>query len=302
MNRLAPPAACHVRLSNDRLNSPNRANSTPDRSLGLRHSMSASGSFLNRSPVMSGSNTPTRPPSLGRSSTDQGSQMLPADYALDIDLPPDVPPVSALKLQRKFGTSAHPLYLPQPCSRNRQGDADAARGGSSSHCVPAEEHAAVPAEERAAVPAEEHAAVTRFLRSTVEKLKAEVSTARLDCQSAVSRAAQYKQELQWVKQAMWEMQQVNQELEDQLLRKAFNRDELTRLGAGRKIWQAWTQKKMRQRQKPHLAECIVCMVNPREVVCLPCGHVCTCVPCSSQLITCPYCRRNINSTQKVFLC
>jgi E3 ubiquitin-protein ligase MUL1 len=36
--------------------------------------------------------------------------------------------------------------------------------------------------------------------------------------------------------------------------------------------------------------CCVCMVRPRQVILLDCGHVCVCTHCAPALNTCPYCR------------
>ncbi|XP_031840882.1 mitochondrial E3 ubiquitin protein ligase 1 isoform X1 [Nomia melanderi] len=43
--------------------------------------------------------------------------------------------------------------------------------------------------------------------------------------------------------------------------------------------------------------CVVCRINPREIILLPCGHVCLCEDCSDDITNdCPVCRTRI--TQK----
>ena len=36
--------------------------------------------------------------------------------------------------------------------------------------------------------------------------------------------------------------------------------------------------------------CIVCMVNPKSHLAVPCGHQCACGTCAEQMQHCPYCR------------
>lgn len=55
-----------------------------------------------------------------------------------------------------------------------------------------------------------------------------------------------------------------------------------------------------EKNKPLLL-CIICMVNERNVLFVPCRHFGTCKPCSEKLIQCPTCRTFIESRQKVFL-
>jgi len=52
-----------------------------------------------------------------------------------------------------------------------------------------------------------------------------------------------------------------------------------------------------------VAECIVCMTNPRDVILLTCGHVCVCADCASMLPSnrCPVCRSQIDRVQPFFI-
>ncbi|XP_054258591.1 mitochondrial E3 ubiquitin protein ligase 1-like [Macrosteles quadrilineatus] len=53
---------------------------------------------------------------------------------------------------------------------------------------------------------------------------------------------------------------------------------------------------------PQALQCIVCQDNPREVIMLPCGHLCVCEDCSAQLgSTCPVCRAHIATRAAAFL-
>ena len=46
--------------------------------------------------------------------------------------------------------------------------------------------------------------------------------------------------------------------------------------------------------------CTICMENKKNVVFLPCGHMCTCAQCAPQVDRCPLCRENIVSKHNVF--
>lgn len=48
--------------------------------------------------------------------------------------------------------------------------------------------------------------------------------------------------------------------------------------------------------------CVVCVQNPKEVIILPCGHVCLCEDCSLQITNnCPVCRAKIDSKAAAFI-
>ena len=40
--------------------------------------------------------------------------------------------------------------------------------------------------------------------------------------------------------------------------------------------------------------CIVCFVNPKSHVAVPCGHQCACAVCSAQMNECPVCRTPVS--------
>ncbi|XP_037933704.1 mitochondrial E3 ubiquitin protein ligase 1 [Teleopsis dalmanni] len=48
--------------------------------------------------------------------------------------------------------------------------------------------------------------------------------------------------------------------------------------------------------------CVVCSMNPKEIIILPCGHVCICEDCSEKIReTCPVCRSQIGSKSAAFI-
>lgn len=48
--------------------------------------------------------------------------------------------------------------------------------------------------------------------------------------------------------------------------------------------------------------CIVCRTNPREIILLPCGHVCLCEDCSDCIqIYCPVCRQIIEQKAAAYI-
>ncbi|XP_055373289.1 mitochondrial E3 ubiquitin protein ligase 1 [Condylostylus longicornis] len=66
------------------------------------------------------------------------------------------------------------------------------------------------------------------------------------------------------------------------------------------------RRERRARTRPlHLTEdqlCVVCSTNPKEVIILPCGHVCLCEDCSQKIKdNCPVCRSLINSRAAAFI-
>uniref|UniRef100_UPI00358FE397 E3 ubiquitin-protein ligase LRSAM1 isoform X2 n=1 Tax=Myxine glutinosa TaxID=7769 RepID=UPI00358FE397 len=48
------------------------------------------------------------------------------------------------------------------------------------------------------------------------------------------------------------------------------------------------------------SECVVCMDRETELVFLPCGHVCCCMQCAGSLRSCPLCRREVQSTIRLY--
>merc|ERR1719513_274195 len=47
-------------------------------------------------------------------------------------------------------------------------------------------------------------------------------------------------------------------------------------------------------------ECTICMDAVRNVVFLPCGHVCSCSKCAAKLAQCPICRAQIDQKVRIF--
>ena len=45
--------------------------------------------------------------------------------------------------------------------------------------------------------------------------------------------------------------------------------------------------------KPSLGECFICLIEEKQLACMPCGHLCACVPCGYALRSCPVCRQKI---------
>ncbi|XP_058797911.1 mitochondrial E3 ubiquitin protein ligase 1 [Phymastichus coffea] len=67
-----------------------------------------------------------------------------------------------------------------------------------------------------------------------------------------------------------------------------------------------TRKERRQRVRDReLREdqiCVICCTNPREIILLPCGHVCLCEDCSIHVTSnCPVCRKNITQKSAAYI-
>uniref|UniRef100_A0A182NIM5 RING-type E3 ubiquitin transferase n=1 Tax=Anopheles dirus TaxID=7168 RepID=A0A182NIM5_9DIPT len=81
--------------------------------------------------------------------------------------------------------------------------------------------------------------------------------------------------------------------------------------------QEWDERKLRKqleesratrraRMRPTVVSedqlCVVCIVNPKEVICLPCGHVCLCENCAQKIsLHCPVCRTVIETKAAAFI-
>ncbi len=53
----------------------------------------------------------------------------------------------------------------------------------------------------------------------------------------------------------------------------------------------------------HETTCVICLVNPREIVLLDCGHVCLCMDCLERLpnTNCPICRVSYRTFAPVYM-
>ena len=85
-------------------------------------------------------------------------------------------------------------------------------------------------------------------------------------------------------------------------------------------WKAKYQKNLSELEKKHSRDvtklasalekvtdsqlCIVCMDQKREIMMIPCYHLCMCVNCVTNVMakrsTCPYCGTPVNDTRKVY--
>jgi len=57
----------------------------------------------------------------------------------------------------------------------------------------------------------------------------------------------------------------------------------------------------RARRRPSALACVVCFQAPREILLIPCRHVCCCKACADRLQLCPMCRSPKTAFTKVFL-
>lgn len=67
--------------------------------------------------------------------------------------------------------------------------------------------------------------------------------------------------------------------------------------------QSRQERRSRQRPAnvPNEQRCVVCVDHPREVICLPCGHVCLCEDCAIRIHTsCPVCQTRIEMKSPAF--
>ncbi|XP_022909989.1 mitochondrial E3 ubiquitin protein ligase 1-like [Onthophagus taurus] len=62
------------------------------------------------------------------------------------------------------------------------------------------------------------------------------------------------------------------------------------------------RKRVRDEDLPENQICVVCKVNPREIILLPCGHVCLCEDCSIDIQDyCPVCRSKIDKKSAAYI-
>jgi len=77
----------------------------------------------------------------------------------------------------------------------------------------------------------------------------------------------------------------------------FQRDHGSRLS----LQNEYVAKRSSLRSKATSLACIVCLEAPREILLLPCRHVCCCKACADKLERCPVCRARKSAFNKVFL-
>uniref|UniRef100_A0A1Q3FAG0 RING-type E3 ubiquitin transferase n=1 Tax=Culex tarsalis TaxID=7177 RepID=A0A1Q3FAG0_CULTA len=71
-----------------------------------------------------------------------------------------------------------------------------------------------------------------------------------------------------------------------------------------KLEKSRAQRRAQARQQVFNDEqrCVVCVDNPKEVICLPCGHVCLCENCAEKIkLNCPVCRSKIETKAAAFI-
>nr|CAD7197834.1 unnamed protein product [Timema douglasi] len=62
------------------------------------------------------------------------------------------------------------------------------------------------------------------------------------------------------------------------------------------------RRRVRETDLPEYQLCVVCRQNPREMIMLPCGHVCLCEDCSEGIVNlCPVCRTKITNKTAAYL-
>jgi len=57
----------------------------------------------------------------------------------------------------------------------------------------------------------------------------------------------------------------------------------------------------------NLSECVICMENPKDFLCIPCGHRALCGQCSQRILDepismCPVCRKKVDDIIKIYDC
>lgn len=54
-------------------------------------------------------------------------------------------------------------------------------------------------------------------------------------------------------------------------------------------------------EPPNTFICITCMDKPREILFVPCNHICCCATCSQSITSCPVCRQTVSAHTNVFI-
>lgn len=66
--------------------------------------------------------------------------------------------------------------------------------------------------------------------------------------------------------------------------------------------QKMRRRHVRDRELNELQQCLVCYQNPREIILLPCGHVCLCLDCSERINDlCPVCRGKVQTKATAYI-
>jgi hypothetical protein len=75
----------------------------------------------------------------------------------------------------------------------------------------------------------------------------------------------------------------------------------------RKDFERQTRKKRRESEEDidsdedDKTQCVICMYESREVLFVPCGHVCSCTKCAEDIETCPMCRATIKQSHRAYI-
>lgn len=81
---------------------------------------------------------------------------------------------------------------------------------------------------------------------------------------------------------------------DRRARWGRNYDEITRI-------RQQPQEQPTLQAESSVLECVICMQRCKTVVLQPCLHLCCCTECSSQVQTCPICRKRVQRRLKIFM-
>ena len=99
---------------------------------------------------------------------------------------------------------------------------------------------------------------------------------------------------------------VNVSLKSDIVLFRVNQDTLAEIVRGREAREARAGDGAREeRELPDRLVCVVCLGAEREVILLPCGHVCVCATCADTLLQrgdlCPVCRGPIRTVMPAYL-
>ena len=137
--------------------------------------------------------------------------------------------------------------------------------------------------------------------------EAQANSVKMQLRARARAAEEAKQEKAKAKNARKEREKA-EKIEQALI---DEQDEAKRLQ--KEALQFWNEQQLKEReneppealvpieaQSQKTPDCVVCLVQPKFVALIPCGHICACSDCAPKLKKCPLCRSLITGTLKTY--
>eukprot|EP01006_Ploeotia_vitrea_P011874 TRINITY_DN31544_c0_g1_i1.p1 TRINITY_DN31544_c0_g1~~TRINITY_DN31544_c0_g1_i1.p1 ORF type:complete len:439 (+),score=23.65 TRINITY_DN31544_c0_g1_i1:49-1365(+) len=140
-----------------------------------------------------------------------------------------------------------------------------------------------------------------YLSETVQSLERERDTFRASLAAAETTLRERDRTCVAHEQEIAELKQFKASVKERLIPTAQEQKQLSAAELDDEIEKMQAQIGTMQQLRKEGTLCVICFENPKEVVFLPCKHLCACSKCSSKLDSCPECRANIAERIKPYM-